>query len=124
MKIGAIVICLGLAGCFSTGVKVDQSKLSSLRTGETTYDQAVALLGKPTNTVMRSDGSRMATYMYIHAQPNAVNFVPVVGAFAGGATSESTTLMVNFGPDGKMTTYTSSQGSNQVGTGLMSGQAQ
>lgn len=127
---GALVRALSLASialvaaCTSSGVKVDQSKLGALQPGMTTVDQAIAALGKPTNTIIQSDGGRIIQYTYIHAQAKAINFVPVVGLFAGGADTETTTLTVNFGKDGKMTNYTSSQGSNEVGTGLASGHAQ
>jgi outer membrane protein assembly factor BamE (lipoprotein component of BamABCDE complex) len=108
----------------TSGVKVDQSKLASLQPGVTTFDEAVRLLGQPTNTSIQSDGTRSLDYTYIHAQANAANFIPYVGAFVGGATTENTTLIVNFDRTGKLTTYSSNQGSNAMGTGLVSGQRQ
>ena len=121
--LGAFVGLL-LAGCVSSGVKVDQNKLAQLNPGATTFNEAVALLGKPNNSSIQSDGTRSITYVYFQSQANAANFIPYVGMFAGGASSENSTIVLNFDSRGILTTYSSNQGSNDVNTGIINGQRQ
>ena len=121
--LGAFVGLL-LAGCVSSGVKVDQNKLAQLHPGATTFNEAVALLGKPNNSSIQSDGTRSITYVYFQSQANAANFIRYVGMFAGGASSENSTIVLNFDSRGILTTYSSNQGSNDVNTGIINGQRQ
>ena len=123
-KICAVALAGSLAGCMSSGVKVDQNKVTSLKPGTTTCAEAVALLGKPTNSSLQSDGTRSYQYVYVQAQANAANFVPIVGSFVGGANTENTTFTMNCDKNGVLANYSSSQGSSDVGTGLISGQKQ
>ena len=113
-----------LAGCMSSGVKVDQDKVASLKPGVTSCADAIALLGKPTNSSLQSDGTRSYQYLYVQAQANAANFIPVVGTLVGGANTENTMFTMNCDKRGVLATYSSSQGSSDMGTGLISGQKQ
>jgi len=123
LTIAATAAC-SLAGCMSSGVKVDQDKVASLKPGVTTCADAVALLGKPTNSSLQSDGTRSYQYLYVQAQANAANFIPVVGSLVGGANTENTMFTMNCDKRGVLATYSSSQGSSDMGTGLISGQKQ
>lgn len=124
LNIAVIAACCILTACVSSGVKVDQSKLSSLKPGVTTCTEAVATLGKPTNVSIQSDGKKSYQYVYIHAQANAASFIPYVGLFVGGTNSEDTTFTMNCDRNDKVTTYSSTQGSNSTGTGIINGQRQ
>jgi outer membrane protein assembly factor BamE (lipoprotein component of BamABCDE complex) len=123
-SIGVAALAWSLAGCMSSGVKVDQSKVTSLKPGTTTCADAVALLGQPTNSSLQSDGTRSYQYIYVQAQANAANFIPVVGTFVGGANTENTMFTMNCDKRGVLVNYNSTQGSSDVGTGLISGQKQ
>jgi hypothetical protein len=120
-----LIVLLGaLAGCMTTGVKVDQSKVASFKPGVTTCTEAVASLGVPTNTSINSDGTKSIQYVYAHSQANAASFIPYVGIFAGGATTENTVFSMNCDRNDKLVNYSSSQGANAIGTGIVSGQKQ
>ena len=121
--LGTFVVLL-LLGCTSEGVKVDQSKLGGLRPGITTPADTIALLGQPTDRTINSDGTSSFQYTYTHSEPMPINFVPYVSALFSGQNSEDTTLTVNFDANGKLTTYTSVQGSSTKGTGLINGMKQ
>jgi hypothetical protein len=123
-KFCSIALIGGLAGCMSSGIKVDQDKVTSLKPGVTTCADAVALLGKPTNSSLQSDGTRSYQYVYMQAQANAANFIPIVGTLVGGANTENTTFTMNCDRRGVLANYSSSQGSSDMGTGLISGQKQ
>ena len=109
---------LALSACASSGVKVDQSKLSDLHKGETTYQQAVQKLGKPSSVMLLDDGSRTAMYIYTSAQARPESFIPIVGAFVGGADTENTFTTLNFDKNGILQRYSSNQGAMGIGTGF------
>jgi transposase-like protein len=109
---------LVLAGCVSSGVKVDQSKLLNLHKGETTYAEATKLLGKPSSVSVNENGDKTAIYMYYSSQARPETFIPYVGAFVGGADSESTMTMLQFDGNDILQHYSSNQGAMGTGTGL------
>ena len=127
MKFRHVIVCLcgcSLAACMSTGVKVDQAKVTSLRPGKTTCTEAIALLGKPTSTMLQSDGTKEVQYVYVQAQTTAASFIPIAGAFVGGADTEQTMFTMKCDKNDVLKTYSSSQGSSAMGTGILSGQKQ
>jgi len=113
-----IALLLVLPSCASSGVRVDQSQLSRFRDGETTYDQAVAALGRPSQVLMPGDGTRTIVYAYFSAQARPESFIPVVGAFVGGSDVENSVVTMRFDRDGVLRNVTSSQGSTGTGRGL------
>lgn len=121
---GAVGLAFVLSGCMSSGVKVDQDRVTSLKPGVTTCADAIALLGKPTSSSLQSDGTRTYQYVYVQAQASAANFIPIVGTLVGGANTENSVFTMNCDKRGVLATYSSSQGSSDVGTGLISGQKQ
>ena len=72
------------------GTKVDQQNLSQFEKGKTTYAAVVQQLGNPTQSTINSDGTRMVMYTYMQSQAKVANFIPIVGAFMGGADTENT----------------------------------
>jgi hypothetical protein len=120
----ALAAALFVAGCFSSGTKVEQSKATQLQPGVTTYAETVALLGKPNSVTIDSDGNKYATYLYSHAQVSALNFVPIVGIFARGGSSEVSHFFATFDKTDHLVRYSSSEGGSTGGTGLISGQRQ
>jgi hypothetical protein len=124
VRVVALLAACGLAGCMSSGVKVDESKVSSLKAGVTSCAQAIALLGKPTNSSLESNGTRTYTYTYVQMQENAATFIPVVGYFMGGANTENSNFMMTCDAKGVLVSYHASQGGSDIGTGLVNGQKQ
>jgi len=119
-KILALVINISLAACVSSGVKIDQSKVEALQKGKTTYAEARRNFGNPTSDTILPDGTRMVMYSYVGVQSHPENFIPIVGAFVGGADSEHTMVMLNFDQNGILKNYTASQGSSGSGHNLES----
>ncbi len=119
-----IIALLALTSCMSMGTKVDQDKLARFEKGKTTYTEVIQQLGKPTQSTINSDGSRMVVYTYMQSQMRAANFIPIVGAFTGGADTENTSVTLNFDKDSVLTNYSATQGSSSMGTGLTSGAKQ
>lgn len=107
-----------LAGCMTTGTKVQQSQLSQFHRGVTTEQQVESALGRPEGSGLNSDGTTTLTYVYAHASPKAVDFVPIVGLFAGGATGEQTTVVFTFAKNGTLASYKASHSKTDVHTGL------
>jgi len=112
---------LALAGCVASGVKVDEKQLSGFQKGKTTYSDVIAQLGTPTSSTLRSDGVRTVAYSYVQAQARPESFIPIVGAFAGGADSRASFVVLVFDADGVLTSFTSSTAQYGMGTGLESG---
>lgn len=117
----AILTACMLAGCASSGNYVDQSNMKSLIKGKTTMDQAVGMLGQPTSRTMVGSGQTVLTYTYSEATTRPESFIPVVGAFVGGADSRFTMATLAFGPDGILTDYTYTGSQSGLSTGLASG---
>jgi outer membrane protein assembly factor BamE (lipoprotein component of BamABCDE complex) len=120
-KLAALSIAIVLGGCGTdSGTKVDSSQLTKFTVGQTTYDQVTASLGRPSTLQTRSDGSRTAAYSHLSASPRAATFIPIVGAFAGGADVHSETVVFQFDRRGVLTDYTTSQTQACSGTGVFS----
>ena len=112
------LLAVSLSGCMSSGVKVDESKVAEFKRGETTYPDVLKVLGRPTQSTFMPDGSHMIMYSYMSAQARPESFIPIVGAFVGGADSENSTVMLTFDENGVLKNTMSSQGGTGVGTGL------
>ena len=119
-----IVVLLALTSCVSMGTKVDQDKLARFEKGKTTYTEVIQQLGKPTQSTVNSDGTRKVVYTYMQSQAKASNFIPIVGAFVGGADTENTNVTLDFDQNSLLTNYSATQGSSSMGTGINSGARQ
>ncbi len=118
MKKLSLACALFLAACASAGVKVDQSKLTSFKKGQTTYGEVVNTLGNPTQTIIADNGDKTIQYAYFSTQARPESFIPYVGAFVGGADSENTVVSLTFDQRDVLKSYTSSQGAVGAGTGF------
>ena len=116
-RVLGLVLLLGGCGV-SSGVKIDQDKISSLQKGKTTYSEALQRFGKPTRSSIRSDGTRTVTYKYSGAQMRAESFIPVIGGLIGGMDSEQTSLVLTFNRAGILTDFESDQDGQGTVTGL------
>ena len=99
-----ILTCAGLVAACSTSVgNLDRSKLASLRPGETTADQAIALMGPPAYAVTQPDGAKILTYEEAHTANSLTFWVPLYD-FVGGYTDYVHTIAtLDFDKDGKLT---------------------
>jgi hypothetical protein len=118
----ALVLSIfALSGCVAGGVKVEERQLSSFEKGKTTYAQVVGQLGAPNATTLMPDGRRVIVYSYVQAQARPESFIPLVGAFVGGADSRSNMVSLVFTRDGVLEAYSSTEAQYGVGTGFASG---
>lgn len=89
-----------LSGCASVGTKLTEQQIAQLEIGKTTYDEALAILGEPTEVDLDSDGNRILVYEHLKAKTKGVNFIPIVGLFAGGADTERDITKLYFDKNG------------------------
>lgn len=117
----AAIVFVSLTACASYGTKVDQNQLSQFVKGKTTYAEVVQKLGKPTQVMNNSDGTRIVHYTHGTSQANAASYIPIVGAFAGGYTSETTTVMFRFDQNSVLVDYSTSESGFDTGYGVLGG---
>lgn len=114
----AILASLAVTGCATTGTKVNSSELAQFHKGVTTEAQVEQALGPPQASGLNSNGTTTISYVYAHASPKAVDFVPIVGLFAGGANAESTTVVLTFAKNGTLESYKATHAKQDVHTGI------
>ncbi len=119
MKRALVLVLLAglLIGCASTGRKIDQSQVQTITKGETTKEQVVARLGSPDRIMKLGNGDTIFTYGYARVTAKPATFIPIVGAFAGGANTQYQSCAVTFGPDGIVKNITSMQGGTEANMG-------
>ncbi len=109
-----------LSGCASVGNNFDSSKVTTIKKGETTEPDLVKMFGSPNQRGINSDGLVTMTWIYSEATAKGATFIPIVGAFAGGADVKTKSLLVYLDTDGKVASYSYSGGTTQSGTGTQS----
>ncbi|MDE2466158.1 MAG: outer membrane protein assembly factor BamE [Alphaproteobacteria bacterium] len=117
-QIAVFALASALAGCVSAGTQVTEQQAQQFKKGITTESQVIAKLGSPTTTTIKDDGTRVDTYVFTHATPNAVDFVPVVGLLAGGAHGKSTQVAFTFNKSGVLQSYASTTSNVDMHTGV------
>lgn len=110
-----------LLGCASSGVKVSDEQLLSFKEGQTTERDVIASLGAPSMRSRLADGTVMLMYAYSEYSTRPSTFIPIVGAFVGGADYKSNSVTMIFGQDGKLKSTSSSQTSSGTASGAASG---
>ncbi|WP_257744788.1 outer membrane protein assembly factor BamE [Burkholderia glumae] len=100
-----------LAGCATTGnerleAASQASVQAQIQQGKTTKHEVQDAFGSPNKTTFTDSGLEIWTYELAHATPHAINFVPIVGAFAHGADVRKKTLTVLFDDNGTVKKYT------------------
>jgi len=113
--IAAAIVALSLAGCANVGNKqiVDNNNVAKIKAGETTKDQARAIVGEPSKVIFSDSGEETWEYEFSSYRSNPAQFVPIAGLFAS-ADVEKHTLTVRFRQDGIV---------KEVGKGRVTGKA-
>ena len=135
-----VTVWLGLAllvsGCVSGGNPsiVDQDRVSQIKLNTSAKEDVKRILGQP-NSISRQSGSYSAfpglpastsmtnvevwSYTHMNVDVDAATFIPIVGLFAGGATSNINTFTVVFDEQGivRHISSTQSQGRSGLGAG-------
>ncbi len=110
-----------ITACAATGVKVDPSQTASFKPGQTTYAEVIAKLGPPTSQTQIGTGQRFISYTYARSAARPETFIPIVGAFVGGADTQAQSVMFRFDANGVLVDTTSSSHQMGSGTGFMAG---
>lgn len=121
LRFTAAATLLALASCASAGTKIDPKVAASFQPGVTTSAEVIAKLGRPTNEMNTSDGRKTLIYVYAQSQIRPLTVVPIVGLFAGGSDTTSSSWMFTFGPDGKLLRDGNTNSQLPVSTGLAAG---
>ena len=123
-----------VSGCVSSGNPsvVDQDRISQIKLNTSTKEDVKRILGQP-NGISRQSGSYSAfpglpastlmtnveawSYTHINVDVDAATFIPIVGLFAGGATSNINTFTVVFDEQGIVRHISSTQSQGRSGLG-------
>jgi hypothetical protein len=63
-KVLAALAAVALAGCMTVGTRFDPALVDNLRPGQSTMDEAIALLGNPTSTTALGSGRTLLQWQY------------------------------------------------------------
>lgn len=116
-----LIFTISLVGCATVGRKLDPAAVEKIEKGKTTRQEVIELIGSPDQMTRDGDGNVTFSYMYVRATAKAESFIPVVGAFAGGANVQNQMVMVIFGPDSVVKDVISTYGATESGVGLSAG---
>jgi outer membrane protein assembly factor BamE (lipoprotein component of BamABCDE complex) len=106
-----MLIAIALAGCALSGnVRVrdetSDTVASKVTKGVTTEAQVKVMFGEPSDVSLTDQGSEVWKYVYAHATAKPINFVPIVGLFAGGADGTKNELVFIFDSQKVLLNYT------------------
>jgi hypothetical protein len=122
------------SSCVSSGNPsvVDEGRTSQVILNSSTKEDVKRILGKP-NSVSRQSGSYVAipglppsqpgtimeiwSYSHLDVEVDGATFIPIVGLFAGGATSNVNTFTVMFDERGIVRHISSTQSQGHSGLG-------
>jgi outer membrane protein assembly factor BamE (lipoprotein component of BamABCDE complex) len=90
--------------------------------GKTTQAEVQQAYGVPTGKTFTDGGNEIWTYSYAYMTAKGINYVPIVGLFAGGADVEKKQLVLLFDKDGVVTRRVFSESQQEVRRGAGSGQ--
>lgn len=106
-----------LAACGTSGVQVRPEQVAAIERGKSTEAEVRAALGAPTG-VSVVNGQRILVYQGAAYSVRPESFVPIVGAFVGGADVRASTVIVTFAPDGRVADVQSHHHETGTATGL------
>ncbi|MGD0017089.1 MAG: outer membrane protein assembly factor BamE [Verrucomicrobiia bacterium] len=120
-RMSFILLCVLLVGCASVGRKLDQASVDRIQIGKTTRQDVLASLGSPDQLTRLGNSDVIFSYHYIHAAAKPESYIPIVGAFAGGANVQQQIVMITFGQDDIVKNVMSTQGATESGYNLGAG---
>jgi hypothetical protein len=104
----AVAAALFTASAAPAAPAITDEQLASLKIGATTYSEVVAKFGRAQTVESSSDGSKILTYSVMRTHVKGATFIPIVGLFAGGASSTVVVDRFEFRPDGTLSKMTTS----------------
>lgn len=118
-KISIVVTCfLFLSACSSYGTKFNVGYVDDIVKGVTTEGEVVAAIGKPVSISRTSEGEKIFTYLHTKTVVRGSTFIPIVGAFAGGADSTTEMLQVWIDNTGTVSKYFLSESNSGLTNGV------
>ena len=90
-----------LVGCSTTGRRVDQAQIDTIRIGDD-KTEVQAAIGAPDQVSRSATGIETWTYAYSRSRPSAKRFIPLLGTFIGGKNVETQTITVLFDDVGRV----------------------
>jgi outer membrane protein assembly factor BamE (lipoprotein component of BamABCDE complex) len=96
----------------------EKSVAARIIEGKTTKQQTQAMYGQPTHTTFTDGGNEIWTYRYAYTTPRAVNLVPIVGIFAGGADVLAKELVVMFDKNDVVARFSLRESQQEVARGV------
>lgn len=110
--ISLALVAFLLTACATAGTPnvKDQSRISQIEKNVTTKTQVVELFGEPQVTKTTEDGTVIWEYTYVETAVTGATFIPIVGIFAGGATSNVNGIEIEFNKNETVKKYTTSSG--------------
>jgi hypothetical protein len=85
-RILAAVAVVALAGCMTIGTRFDPGLVDALRPGQSTMDEAIALLGTPSSTTALGHGRTLLQWQYSHGRLRDASGANVSVLFDSGGT--------------------------------------
>jgi outer membrane protein assembly factor BamE (lipoprotein component of BamABCDE complex) len=113
----ATLLAVSLVGCGTSGVQVSPEQASAIQRGVSTEADVRASLGSPTG-VSVVNGRRILVYSGSAYSVRPQSFIPIVGAFVGGADVRTSMVMITIGEDGKVSDVQSHHQEQGSATGL------
>ncbi len=105
MRLFVFALLLALAGCLSTGNRVETNRLTEITKGKSTIDDVIGRFGKPTSSVKFPNGEQTLVYLNKIAQPDAATFIPLIGTFVGSVDNTTHSVIFEFDAKGVLTDY-------------------
>jgi outer membrane protein assembly factor BamE (lipoprotein component of BamABCDE complex) len=92
-----------LPGCWShkMGTELSKEQVSQVRRGMS-RPQVERILGAPNNAVPDGQGGMIFYYTFTNSKVRGSSYIPVVGAFAGGADTQQKNVTVYFDRNGRV----------------------
>jgi outer membrane protein assembly factor BamE (lipoprotein component of BamABCDE complex) len=100
-----IAIAALLCGCISVGRQINQAKIQDIKPGQTTRAELEQWFGHP-SMVMQTDKETVVSWSHIISVARAETYIPIAGAFIGGADAHSEALTVSLNTNGIVTKKT------------------
>lgn len=110
-----------LTGCASAGKEISTAQATQFEKGKTTKDQIIDTLGQPTGQSIMSDGRQSISYTFSKVQTRPETFIPLIGAFVGGADLRSSNVTYIFSQNGVLESFSQSSNTTGSGTGINAG---
>ncbi len=117
-KFLAVLICLVLIGCATTGTRIELEKVKQIKEGITTQEEVIELMGKPFMQNLTSDGKIIMLYQYTKVKNRATNFIPVANILAGGMDMTQQTLQILIDKNGVVEKYIVTDTNSPINSGL------